>query len=891
MNQQAVRLPAAFTGVWYDLNIIGTSGGTFLPNFTQGLFCVLGPVYWAKVGAIFDILFAGLGAWFFFRQLKLVPLACLAGGLAAALNSDFFSTACWGVGAQTLCFGLTYFGLGMLHADVPRWPWLRFTLAGLLVGLGVTEAFDIGAIFSLLFAAHVFYSALAGEGALAQRIGRGVGRVALVAAFAAFIAAQGLNVLIATNIKGVAGAQQDAQTKAFQWNFATQWSLPKLETLSLFVPGLFGYRLDTPDGGNYWGAIGRDAAWDEYFKSARQGPPPDGRQRFIRHTGGGIYQGVVVALVGFWAAAQAVRRKDSVFNLPERKLLWFWMGVVGISLLLAFGRHAPFYQLLYALPYFSTIRNPAKFVHVLSFALVVLFAYGVHGLSRRYMECVAVGAADLSARLKNWWSRTGPFDKRWVRACAIVLGASLLSWLIYSSSRQSLEQYLQTTGFDEQIAKAIAAFSIRQVGWFVLFFLLAAGLLIGIFSGAFAGPRAKWGGALLTLLLVIDLGRANLPWPIFWNYEDKYATNQVLDLLREKPYEHRVTIMPPWVPQAFRVEKQLEEAEKYLDQLYYIEWVQQQFQYYNIQSLDVIQMPRAPQDLEAFERTLQFRGTQDSLHLISRNWELTNTRYILAAFPFTNILNQVFDPAGRRFQTLALFNITSKPGVVNPTGLQDLTAVLSTNGPWALIEFTGALPRAKLFPNWQLCAKDPAAISELSTNLLSTNDLAFLKTIGTNDFLTLRKLASPSFDPQQTVLLAEPPLAAASSPAGAASQNPGTVDFVSYAPKRIVLRARANAPSILLLNDRFDPDWKVSVDGKPETLLRCNYIMRGVQLAAGDHAVEFRFAPRITGFYVSLAAIAVGLAIIGLLIFPKSGQPIAVPQTTSRSPATVAAKK
>src|SRR5262249_19637991 len=161
---------------------------------------------------------------------------------------------------------------------------------------------------------------------------------------------------------------------------------------------------------------------------------------------------------------------------------------------------------------------------------------------------------------------------------------------------------------------------------------------------------------------------------------------------------------------------------------------------------------------------------------------------------------------------------------------------------------------------------------ELSTNILSSTDLNYLKalgtndfisrsnaawlqavvslkTLGTNDFLTLRKLASVSFDPQQTVLLAQPPPSAAGGSPSVTNQNPGTVDFVSYAPKRIVLRARANEPSILLLNDRFDPGWSVSVDGKPEMVLRCNFLMRGVQLAPGDHTVEFRFAPPITGFY------------------------------------------
>ena len=51
------------------------------------------------------------------------------------------------------------------------------------------------------------------------------------------------------------------------------------------------------------------------------------------------------------------------------------------------------------------------------------------------------------------------------------------------------------------------------------------------------------GGILLGLLLVADLGRANVPWVITWNWVQKYATNPVIDFLREKPYEHRVAVL------------------------------------------------------------------------------------------------------------------------------------------------------------------------------------------------------------------------------------------------------------------------------------------------------------------------------------------------------------
>ena len=71
---------------------------------------------------------------------------------------------------------------------------------------------------------------------------------------------------------------------------------------------------------------------------------------------------------------------------------------------------------------------------------------------------------------------------------------------------------------------------------------------------------------------------------------------------------------------------------------------------------------------------------------------------------------------------------------------------------------------------------------------------------------------------------------------------------------------------MLLLNDRYDPNWRVWVDGKPEPLLRCNYIMRGVYLTPGAHTVEFKFSLPSGPLYVSLSAIGLGILLCGLLM-------------------------
>jgi hypothetical protein len=839
LTAQCHRLPDRFTGCWEDLHLLGFRDWGTAPSISFGLQYLLKPVLFSKLYAPAALLILGLGAWCFFRESGLTPAACLLGGLAATLNSSFFSAACWGVASHAIAIGMIFFALAALVGPSSRRRWLRVVLAGLAVGMSVTEGADIGALFSLYLAAFVVYQAWLAEGSRARSVAVGFGRLALVAGCAAWLAAAAISGLVDTEIKGVVGTKQDAQTKQERWDWATQFSLPKWETFGLVVPGLFGYRMDTPDGGEYWGTIGRHAVWDRYFQDGRQGSPPT---KPLRFSGGGGYVGVLVLLLAVWAAVQSLRRKDSVFSLRQRKLLWFWLGIGLISLLMGYGRFAPFYRLVYALPYASTVRNPVKFLHVLSLSLVVLFAYGVDGLWRRYMQPAGPNTAPQSAELKVWWARATRFEKRWVAGCVLALGASLLAWLVYASSRGALEQYLQTVLFDETKARAIAGFSISQVGWFVFFFVLAASLMLLIFSGRFAGTRAKWGWGLLGLLLVVDLGRANQPWVIYWDYQEKYASNPIIDRLREKPYEQRVAIWPFGTPPELSV----------LGRLYRGPWIVHQFPYYNVQSLDTVQVPRMPEDLLAFEKALTAQGVTNILRVTVRAWQLTNTRYLLGPAEFFRSLNLQSDPVHSPFRIAERFTIVSKPEVTEAPRLDQVTAVADTNGPYALFEFTQALPRAKLYTNWE---------------------------IRTNDQAVLDQLAAAAFDPERSVFVAGglPP----ARPTAGTNDNAGTVAFASYAPKDIVLRSDAHAPSVLLLNDRFDPNWKVRVDGTPAKLLRCNYIMRGVYLAPGAHTVEFRFQPPLGPLCISLAAIGVGLLALGFVVVAGRRSDSLIPAPTS----------
>jgi len=842
-NSRWLQPLAGLTGVWDDLNSIGLNAGTYAPSLTVLIRWILDPVGYAKFFPPIALFVLGLGAWTFFRQLRLSPLAAMLSALAATLSTTFFSGACWGVASLEIAVGMDFFALALLVSNMPETPglvrWARLALAGLAVGINVMEDADVGAIFSLFVAAFVLFKSVADESApVLIKLGRGIFRVAIVAIFAGFIATQTIVAVVGSQITGIAGTGQDTETKAARWDWATQWSLPKKETLAIIVPGLFGYRLDTPNdmmqplqnayhSGVYWGGMGRDPAADRFLDSGAPGTPPG----MLRFGYNGSYCGILVVLIAFWAIAQSLRRQSSPFSGAQKKFIWFWSVVLVISLLLAWGRFAPvFYGTLYHLPYFSTIRSPVKFIIIFAWALLILFAYGVHVLSVRHFDSSAKKSVGLNTQLKIWWSNAGNFDRKWTFALAGIFSVSVLGWLIYGAQKPGFVKYLQKVGFpDAGVAGQIAAFSIGQVGWFIVLLAVAIALVTLVIAGYFAGPRAKLGGMLLGAFLIFDLGRADLPYIIHWDYKQKYESNPVIDFLRDKPYEHRVAILP------FHASEHLSFYDDYFSDLYRIEWAQQLFPYYNIQSLDVVQMPRVAADLEAFENALTPHDASDDAYLVARRWQLTNTRYLLGDAGFLNSLNEQLDPVQQRFHLIQRFDIQPKTGVDQPTQLEEFMAVPNDSGGIGLFEFTGALPRAKLYSHWQ---------------------------VNTNDGATLKILTDKNFDPQQTVLISAP----LPTPSGATNQNSGTVDFKSYAPNNIVFSAQADAPSILLLNDKFDPDWRVTVDGKPAELLRCNFIMRGVYLTPGTHTVEFQFRLPNKPLYITLTAIGIGLCLVGCLL-------------------------
>lgn len=853
-----VRWDYFWHGSWADLAWIGGPAISTMPGFTHGFYVVAGALNFAKFLVPLSLLVVGFGGWFFCRSAGMRPAVAALVGIAAALNSNPVSYACWGLPPKAITLGLVLIALGLLiQAAAGGWrSWAKALLAGVVVGLAVMEGGDVGAIFSIYIAVFVAWQFCTETGPIAKRFAGGAARLTLVALVAGVVATHALVSLLNTQVIGVSGMQQTKESEAQRWAWATSFSFPKIETLRVVVPGLFGYRMDAPDGGAYWGSVGSDGT-------------PAGR-----FNGAGEYAGILVVIVAGFAVATSLRWDKSPFTLKERMWVWFWAIVATCSLLLAWGRFGPLYQFAFHLPYFSTIRIPAKFLHAMHLALWVLFAYGLEALARNHLTGEKQRRSSLNDQFKAWRDIATVGERRWLFGMLGVLTAAVLAAVIYASSASSLSAHLATIQFF-QSAPATAAFSIREVWLALLCFAVSLGVVGLIVVGWFGGARSKTAWWLLGGILVLDLLRADLPWVRHYDYVTRFQSNPVLDLLREKSWEQRVTsFLSPLRAGLLIPSNEWTFLQK--------EWLENQFQYFRIQSLDISQMPRTPELEQAFldafsmsEKGMQATATvvayaphlaqmpadqqaqlramipaaRSEAFAVRRLWELTNTRYLLGQRNGLDLFNEVLDPADKRFRVKQPFAVGLKPGVPQPTPnmpaeevVQRLTASPNEQGPFAVIEFTGALPRTKFYSSFQVV---------------------------TNDATALSLLRSPAFDPAQAVLVAQEPLNITTTTTNA----PGEAAITGYAPNHVIVKTKSAAAGVLLLNDRWHPGWKVTVDGQPAELLRANFIMRGVAVPVGEHTVEFRFQPPHGTLWVSLSALAGGLVLVGLLVLVPERRP------------------
>jgi hypothetical protein len=98
----------------------------------------------------------------------------------------------------------------------------------------------------------------------------------------------------------------------------------------------------------------------------------------------------------------------------------------------------------------------------------------------------------------------------------------------------------------------------------------------------------------------------------------------------------------------------------------------------------------------------------------------------------------------------------------------------------------------------------------------------------------------------------------------------GKIKMTSYAPNKIVYSSESKEDQFAVFSEIYYPEgWKALVDGKEIPIIKTNYLLRGLELQAGKHTIEFRFdLPKFhqSNFFSLISSVVIFL-ILGILFY------------------------
>ena len=138
----------------------------------------------------------------------------------------------------------------------------------------------------------------------------------------------------------------------------------------------------------------------------------------------------------------------------------------------------------------------------------------------------------------------------------------------------------------------------------------------------------------------------------------------------------------------------------------------------------------------------------------------------------------------------------------------------------------------------------------------------------TNPDAALARLLEDTFDLRTKVILE----GTTPDPVSDVSSETGQTRIVRYEPERVVIETDTPADGFLVLTDTYMPGWQAQVDGQPTELYIADYAFRAVRVPAGQHRIEFVYAPSSfsVGAALSLAAAVCCVLWIAAFIYRRA---------------------
>jgi hypothetical protein len=489
--------------------------------------------------------------------------------------------------------------------------------------------------------------------------------------------------------------------------------------------------------------------------------------------------GTIASLLALIGLVQLGRASEPRFSGEQRIYGRFFAVVAGVGLVLALGRHTPAYFYFFKLPFMDKWRDPLKFHKPLNLALVILAAYGAHLLAG-----LLTGHAQETEKTKI----RVQFRLGWLTVFSFAL------WLLSFVLVLPLAVHLASLGFTEEQRAQILS-TINLALFIVAFCLGFIWLAWRIFS--WPGPlrHRSLVNPLAQKIYDLALSPSNLgcSWIVacmiavvgqmFWVQGHYMQLHDYKAMYAPNPLLDK--LRPETGESPFRVKIEMSDSLLY-------QYLSTTFPWYGISSLDIPAVSRMPEDYAVFFEALQ----KNNVRLL----QLAGVRYFLMPAPE---VMKIKNDAALAKNVVRVFYCSlmpeARPG--EPTH--------------ALVEMRDYFPKATLVFGLETLP-DSSAI--------------------------LHRLGDPAWNCRETILAraGEPGVPAPRPPL---KREPPLVRLKQYNDHTIELEADTPEPACLLINDRYNPGWKATLNGASAAIFRADYILRGLALPAGHSTVVMRFEP------------------------------------------------
>ena len=92
------------------------------------------------------------------------------------------------------------------------------------------------------------------------------------------------------------------------------------------------------------------------------------------------------------------------------------------------------------------------------------------------------------------------------------------------------------------------------------------------------------------------------------------------------------------------------------------------------------------------------------------------------------------------------------------------------------------------------------------------------------------------------------------------------IRLTSYEPNRLVYKTSSAKDGVVVFSEIYYPGWQATIDGQPVDIARADYVLRVMNIPAGEHTIEMWFDPQSIHVTESIAYAALALLLIGVMI-------------------------